>query len=630
MKKIMLIIVLLLTTLPVQGAFAQSGGLLNGKLMNTIHTYTGEQSTTTKLTDNSDETSLPLSRSRLSTAYFINVSFIFDSPVVVSGIYLSFTNVANDSSFKATFYDEHDNVVLTKYGVAGLSQINPISVKKVILAADVDAVILKEFDLFASAAATPTPTPKPTATPTPTLSLLSGKAINVGMSRTDASGGSTYSLTDGNSSTYYNFGGWQNNYNMDTGWYQFSTPVNIESYFVYSLSGNPKLQFYNSSDGLIDTVSTIVKNGTKTNFSAVGVSKVVISNGHSTDTLSLADFDVFSVAVPTATPTATPTPIPSNTDSSKFIINNLNYSVESPNAITLQWSPIDSIYLKHYKVYQDNELVSTVTTNSFSMSNLVPGTHVYKVVPVDTFNKDFNGATLSYVVPIPDVTPPAVPTNIKITPDRYTAAVTWDKPNDPDLLGYYLYLDDARVNASPELNNSFNLIGLTPNKEYKVQVVSVDMTGNLSAKSSPVNFKTLTLQTAPSTPGNFAGYAFYKGAALSWLPASSAQSYIVYMDGVELFQTAQTNTKVSNLENGTEYQFQVSAVNEIGESDLSSTVTILPKADSAVDVSLGYSLKDLSDGTASMFSAQWLLLAFCIAIPLSFYISNRIKGLIND
>jgi hypothetical protein len=328
--------------------------------------------------------------------------------------------------------------------------------------------------------------------------------------------------------------------------------------------------------------------------------------------------------------TAIPLKVPVNEDTDKFVISNLNKSVDSASSILLHWLPIDSIYLKQYKVYQDNILISTVFQNSLSISGLIEGqTYVFKVTPVDSFDKEFPGATLTYTVPIPDTIPPGIPKDIKVVPDRYTAHVTWGAPSDPDLLGYYIYLDDDRINASPQLNNSFTLNTLKIDSEYTVSVVSVDTSGNMSRPSNPVRFRTLTLQTVPAAPGNLIVNSFYKGANLSWLPSSSAEEYIVYMDGEQLFKTVQTNAKVNNLSNGQSYSFEVTAINQIGESDKVGPIVVTPSESSPVDVTLGYSLKDISDGTANMFSAQWLLLAFAISIPLSFYISNRVKGLIN-
>ncbi|GAV16091.1 hypothetical protein [Paenibacillus sp. NAIST15-1] len=44
-------------------------------------------------------------------------------------------------------------------------------------------------------------------------------------------------------------------------------------------------------------------------------------------------------------------------------------------------------------------------------------------------------------------------------------------------------------------------------------------------------------------------------------------------------------------------------------------------------VSLTYNLADVASGVASWFSSFWLILAFAVAIPLAFYVANRVKGL---
>jgi hypothetical protein len=44
-------------------------------------------------------------------------------------------------------------------------------------------------------------------------------------------------------------------------------------------------------------------------------------------------------------------------------------------------------------------------------------------------------------------------------------------------------------------------------------------------------------------------------------------------------------------------------------------------------VNLNYNLADVATSTSSWFQSQWLILAFSIAIPLSFFVAHRIKGL---
>lgn len=211
---------------------------------------------------------------------------------------------------------------------------------------------------------------------------------------------------------------------------------------------------------------------------------------------SAANIDVYEVDINGTF--ATPTPTPTNTDSSLFVINGLDKVVDSSTSLTLNWSPINSVYLKHYKVYQDNVLIGTVNTNFLSVSGLTAGqTYEFKVTPVDTFDMEFAPGTLSYTVPIPDTTPPGIPKNIKVVPDRYNAAVSWAGPSDPDLLGYYIYLDDMRVNPSPIQTASHNLTGLKPDTDYQIRVAAVDTSGNISEQSPAVTFKTLALQAAP-------------------------------------------------------------------------------------------------------------------------------------
>ncbi|WP_175560842.1 hypothetical protein [Paenibacillus sp. NAIST15-1] len=44
-------------------------------------------------------------------------------------------------------------------------------------------------------------------------------------------------------------------------------------------------------------------------------------------------------------------------------------------------------------------------------------------------------------------------------------------------------------------------------------------------------------------------------------------------------------------------------------------------------VTLTYDLGDVATSVANWFSSFWLILAFAVAIPLAFYVANRVKGL---
>ncbi|CAL9407649.1 chitinase [Streptomyces sp. enrichment culture] len=77
---------------------------------------------------------------------------------------------------------------------------------------------------------------------------------------------------------------------------------------------------------------------------------------------------------------------------------------------------------------------------------------------------------------------------------------------------------------------------------------------------------------APPT-GLKTGTVTATSVALSWSPAPGATSYAVYRDGARIRTVDGTSTTVSGLTPATAYAFQVTAVNEAGESARSATVT---------------------------------------------------------
>jgi hypothetical protein len=44
-------------------------------------------------------------------------------------------------------------------------------------------------------------------------------------------------------------------------------------------------------------------------------------------------------------------------------------------------------------------------------------------------------------------------------------------------------------------------------------------------------------------------------------------------------------------------------------------------------INLQYSLADVATAVSNWFSSFWLILAFAVAIPLAFYVGQRVKGL---
>ncbi|WP_454366217.1 chitinase [Streptomyces ambofaciens] len=78
----------------------------------------------------------------------------------------------------------------------------------------------------------------------------------------------------------------------------------------------------------------------------------------------------------------------------------------------------------------------------------------------------------------------------------------------------------------------------------------------------------------PAAPGGLkTGSVTSSGVALSWSPVPGATGYAVYRDGTKVSTVTGTSTTVTGLTPSTAYSFQVTAVNEAGESARSATVT---------------------------------------------------------
>jgi hypothetical protein len=104
----------------------------------------------------------------------------------------------------------------------------------------------------------------------------------------------------------------------------------------------------------------------------------------------------------------------------------------------------------------------------------------------------------------------------------------------------------------------------------------------------------VTAYSPPSPPANLMVAAGNRSVVLFWDPPDNdgggVDFYRVYVDGVSTLQTKQTQTRVSNLTNGQEYSFYVTAMNDCGESGPSETVTATPSADQRAEIIGGNNL----------------------------------------
>lgn len=427
-------------------------------------------------------------------------------------------------------------------------------------------------------------------------------------------------LTDGDPTTYVTAGLDHAYKNYRTVYAKFSpdgsTTVDIDSLNIsFKSGGNQRdfsIKFYGANGALLKSLSS---GGTTVVVNLKGVAGFAITPEASYYVeYYFADFKVNGV-------------VHEPEDPSLYIIKGLTTGVLSNNGFYVKWDAVGGQNLKHYRIVVNGKEYTTTNT-SFSFTNVdreIP--YSIQVSAVDLLGKEYDSTALEFIFPPPDLIPPGKPVGLHAEPDIYTASLSWTLGSEDDLAGYYVLIDSKPLNSIPLKVSSYQLSGLKPETEYIFTLQAVDVSGNISVESDPLKFSTLSPMEPPADAPILSGVVGNGTASLTWTAVKFAESYNVYQDDEKIIETNATRLNLKKLENGREYSFYVTAENDLGVSPKSNVLSLMPDEKLVPDVEIGFDLVDITNGVSSWFAAYWRILAFCIAIPLSFYIGNRVKGL---
>lgn len=454
--------------------------------------------------------------------------------------------------------------------------------------------------------------------------LLNGLPAYRSTSHTATPNSTVYtSATDNNESLGVSLFNSSSSSNLDTLVIPLSSPVTVDS---FKLKASDNLSSYNlylmdSNNSVLYSGSTTVIDGTKTNLNGnqviSNVSKVAITNVSSSNSPTIYEFDVFG-PVDTTPPAEVTALSETHTDSE----------------VDFSWSaPLDADFDK-VEIYRNSSLLATVPkgTNTYQDLTVTSSTtYNYLFKTVDTTGNASSGVPLVVTTSsVADTTPPGVIGNLAETHTDTTVDLSWTNPTDPDLDKIKI-MQNGSIIYNGSVVTSYNITGLAPSTAYAFSVVAVDTSGNTS-NAITINVTTdSALDTNP--PAVPVGLTVNSGNAYlyaSWSPnaESDLAGYNVYVNGVKYNNNLLVNPSVSiqNLTNGTSYDLQVSAVDTSGnESNLSGVISGSPTSTAMPLLSIGYDLFDVANGIESWFSDLWLVLAFAVGIPLSFYIASRLK-----
>jgi len=454
--------------------------------------------------------------------------------------------------------------------------------------------------------------------------LLDGKTLQTG-ANTSTPIGTTDAVTDGDLTTFFTTQPSSGSSSVaDHIFYNFGEAKTIK-YYRIKADSDFTVYYYNASKSPIKQDTAPKLDGTLTAIDVTGVyyvaivSKNAISTNH-----NVYEMDFFDTLPPASYP---------NVDDLSYSINNTE--------VSLTWLPPSApdTPVSGYKIYRNSDLIATLDKDAtIYVDNTVEydTTYSYRLVTIFNGGIESTGATTTVITgsePIDETKiPPSNPTALTVTDIASDSAkLQWSNSSDNDLDSVNIYKEDGTLLTNIYLTTSYTITDLSPLTNYSFSIALVDRDGNVSGKV-PVTFKTLEgRDTTPPQPIENVKVTEGNGALyVSWDKSSDSDvvGYDVYINGVKHNDKPIQNTfyTATGLENGVTYDVQVVAIDKAGNSsEVQAPVVQAPSEDAIPIFKTEYSLEDVANGISAWFSEYWLILAFAISIPLSFYIASRVK-----
>jgi chitodextrinase len=207
----------------------------------------------------------------------------------------------------------------------------------------------------------------------------------------------------------------------------------------------------------------------------------------------------------------------------------------------------------------------------------------------------------------PDTSAPSAPDSLATTNLKAgSLTLTWAaSTDDTAVTGYRVFRDGVEIGTTTALGIAQN--GLTPVTEYDYEVEAYDAAGNVSTRSL-LTVTTPADSENPTTPGNFKGHAGNESATLSWIASTddaAVTGYRVYRDGNLLTTVTGLGFSENGLTNGTNYLYEVVAIDASGKTSAPASTIVRPRAIAGVTLRMDVgSTVDTVDSLGNTWAAD--------------------------
>lgn len=190
---------------------------------------------------------------------------------------------------------------------------------------------------------------------------------------------------------------------------------------------------------------------------------------------------------------------------------NLKAGADIQATISLSWNAsTDNVAVRGYSIFRDGIYLKSVTGNSTSDSDVIPGIeHCYTVYAYDSANisADSNKSCASAQPDPTDSTPPSVPADLLATPaDSTSISLSWDaSTDDKSVRGYRIYKNGAYLKTVTGTTAADT--GLNAFSQYCYSVSAIDGGLNESAQTVQSCATTSWILTTIDGPGLIDNYS---------------------------------------------------------------------------------------------------------------------------
>ena len=159
----------------------------------------------------------------------------------------------------------------------------------------------------------------------------------------------------------------------------------------------------------------------------------------------------------------------------------LTTTASTLNSVTLSWTaptPPSGCSITKYGVYQSTVLVSSPTTNSYTVTGLTPNTrYSFSVTAADSAGTSAQSTVLSATTSA-DTTPPAAPTGATATaPSAGQVQLKWTAATDNVGVAYYRVYRNGTLLPLTTTATTYTDSTVTANTAYTYTISAVDTSG---------------------------------------------------------------------------------------------------------------------------------------------------------